>query len=499
MSFVTQTAPDASTFAASPPVINAEAVPVSRRDADAPLALGCVSPDGVSVLARLAEQLACGAVIPARWHGPTQPELKRARLARHSVMRPRSLIARRSGVAGTALVSSAGMFRRKLHRANPFQRGGSNAANAQPTIEQFANACVRETFAQRLPVWVLSGNDHRLDKMRRRRAEAISKRYIALNDATEVRWLLIDMDKPDAYVGEWNVRTHWRDCGVSEPNIIVVNPATGNGQYFYALGRPLTTASNNGRKEPLAWFYAIRRGMTRRLKADPGYGGGTARNPLFDGHEAVWSSAKPYSLKQLDAGLTKAEKARAAWHQANGIGTGRNATIFAALCGHGFGHFTKFKARGGTTAEWRAILAKLAAELNGEFPQPLDEGEVTDMVGRVSDWLWNEYQPRRTQANQIKAGRASAAKRKAAVAAALSVSVAGSRREQIEKVASALGVSLAWARRLSAKSIAESRVASIRDDEPWKLYGIARATYFRDLKSDRLKYRKPISVEAPTC
>ncbi len=385
--------------------------------------------------------------------------------------------------------------RRKTRRASPLERAENDAANAMLTKDEFATANVRDTFVQRLPVKVLSGNDHKLDKTYRRRADAITKRYIALNDDTEIRWMPFDMDKPKDYVGEWDVRTHWRDVGAPEPNVIVVNPATGNGKYLFALAKPITTLQNNGRSHPVAWFLAIRRGLTKRLQADLGYNGGTCRNPLYDGHEAVWSDAPAYTLKDLACDLTKDEMARVQrkTHGQGGTGVGRNATMFDALCEHGyFGRLTQFKTNGGTEDEWRVVLASAADEINGEFAADyagaLPDDEVEAMVDRVAVWHWHKYKPKRKVENQAKAGRVRGAKRRDEIEAVVASTEEAPRSTRIDKVMSDLGVSKERARRLTAKPRAKSALKQAL------AMGISRATYFRDQKAGRLATRKPIKV-----
>jgi hypothetical protein len=388
--------------------------------------------------------------------------------------------------------------RRKARRASYTERAENDAANVTLTMDEFAITSVHDTFMQRLPLKVLSGNDHKLDKTYRRRVEAITKRYIALNDDTELRWMLFDMDRPKDHVGPWDVRTWWRERGAPEPNVIVVNPETGNGKYLYALAKPITTTWNNGRKEIVQWFQAIRRGLTRRLRADTGYRGGTCRNPLFAGHEAVWSDRLAYTLADLNEGLTKEEKARefrtSETHGEGGSGMGRNATMFDALCQHGYGRVAQFKAGGGTESEWHAILASLAGQINTENgDDPLPGDEVNGLVGRVSRWHWNAYASQRKVENQAKAGRIRAEKRREAIDKVIDAvdTIEAPRAVKIEKVMTDLGVSKARAKKLTAAPRAEYVMAASSKLKDWELYGLPKATFYRWKKDGTLEKQFP--------
>jgi hypothetical protein len=424
-------------------------------------------------------------------HYKERSKIERLELARELMANPRAFGARH-GIKGCAnwlpdyVREDGATPRRKLRRASPRQRAENGGANRLLTRDEFANSSVQDTFVQRLPLKVLCGNHHALDKKRRRRFVAATKRFIAVNDATEIRWIAIDMDRPKGHVSPWSVRTWWRECGVTEPHVIVINPETGNGKYLYTLAAPVTTLKNNGRPRVVAYLEAVKRGLTERLKADKAYRGGTVRNPLFEGHEAVWSDAKAYTLADIAEGLTVEEMAlpRTGTAVPTAFSEGRNSAIFDSTRFFAYANVERFKSDGGTEAMWTEKLIVLAHATNEDFSLPLATKEVETISRKVAlKTFRHRKSSKRKPENQVKAAKAKSLKRRAVVALAKAeIGTASPRHVRVKALSEALKISSSQAKKLTSKPRKEYEKNSLSQLKPWVAEGVSRRTWYRRQK-----------------
>ena len=98
-----------------------------------------------------------------------------------------------------------------------------------------------------------------------------------------------------------------------------------------------------------------------RLKADPGYSGLIAKNPLSERWRTTWHAPFPYSLEQLNADLTQLDKQKL--RKEEYWGAGRNCTLFDELRVIAYRKVLHLKRQGAHQAIFRERLEKSATGL----------------------------------------------------------------------------------------------------------------------------------------
>jgi hypothetical protein len=265
------------------------------------------------------------------------------------------------------------------------------------------------------------------------RAQALLRRHLQFNGPGVLRWMMHDVDQPDAYFAH-------RDGNVPPPNVIIINPANGHAHAGYLLTTPVARHSA-ARLAPLHYFGAVERGIARRIGADRRYTGLMAKNPLHRDWRVEWRRDRPYCLEELADALFAADMAPDV-NITSTFGIGRNTTLFDELRHAAYSEARAFKRRGDHEA-FRFRLEDLAVTTNAMFPQPLPPSEVRATVRSVVRWTWKHFTDAGFARRQSALGRRGMAKR--------------------------------WADHIPLKQT-----------EPWAAEGISRATWYRQKRSKRL-------------
>ncbi len=236
------------------------------------------------------------------------------------------------------------------------------------------------------------------------RREALQKKYLQLNPAQWVAFLVFDIDRPMAVLAHEDAPTP-----LPPPNFAAVNDANGHAHLVYKLADPVLVESLHGvspRTAPMRRLAFVQRGLRHLLGADPGYSGLIAKNPLHpawrlvdDKNIGYWRGGA-YSLDQLSQYVPDDLKipSRAA---ANQEGVGRNVSLFDTLRQQAYTEIRPFWG-GRNMAAWERHCLLTAEGLNvtlfgsyraGENAGPLSYGEVAAVARSVAKWVWTHCTP----------------------------------------------------------------------------------------------------------
>lgn len=229
----------------------------------------------------------------------------------------------------------------------------------------------------------------------RSKKQAIKHRFIQPNHPCVIKWLVFDIDHPDALFT-------FIDTGLPRPQVIIKNPKNGHAHYAYRLTTPVGIGGNSSIRAE-SYLKAVRDALCEALGADTSYSGNLIKNPCYikdsaptpkkthwlnnnedegdrDEHETYLTGAKPsYTLAELADYLdleplypqTKQEPA-------NDSGYGRNCSLFEEL---------RHLAYQCKTKSFNAIVSYLkpiAEKMNQRFDVPLNPNEVKHIIRSIA-------------------------------------------------------------------------------------------------------------------
>jgi hypothetical protein len=218
---------------------------------------------------------------------------------------------------------------------------------------------------------------------------AESKRYIQPNEGHLKMWLVFDVDYQQAAAA-------WQDANLPAPTWIAQNPDNGHAHLAWGLEVPVNVKA---RIEPIRFAAAVEAAYSDALRADIGYSGLIAKNPLHRHWRVTWGPSGLYGLEQLaewvDLKAPRRKRAEA--------GLGRNCDLFDRLRAWSYKAVRAYWRPDGYTAWYDAVLAH--AERLNTFPVPLPYSEVKATAKSVAKWTWRRFTPSGFRASQ--AARAS--------------------------------------------------------------------------------------------
>lgn len=229
----------------------------------------------------------------------------------------------------------------------------------------------------------------------RSKKQAIKHRFIQPNHPCVIKWLVFDIDHPDALFT-------FIDTGLPKPQVIIKNPKNGHAHYAYRLTTPVGIGGNSSIRAE-SYLKAVRDALCEALGADTSYSGNLIKNPCYikdnaptpkkthwlnnnedegdrDEHETYLTGAQPsYTLAELADYLdleplypqTKQEPA-------NDSGYGRNCSLFEEL---------RHLAYQCKTKSFNAIvryLKPIAEKMNQRFDVPLNPNEVKHIIRSIA-------------------------------------------------------------------------------------------------------------------
>lgn len=204
----------------------------------------------------------------------------------------------------------------------------------------------------------------------RTKSHAIKHAYIQPNHPNVCRWLVFDIDDPQALFV-------FSDKGLPRPQIIIKNPENGHAHYAYKLTKPVGEGGKSSTKA-LKYLSSVQHALRLALGADRSYGGNLIKNPCHNAHMVYITGAKPsYSLAELSEHLDL--ESYQPQEPANDEGYGRNCAVFEHVR-----HKAYPIAQTHSYRELERILTAIAEEYNQRFDMPLMPNELKHIIRSIT-------------------------------------------------------------------------------------------------------------------
>lgn len=155
----------------------------------------------------------------------------------------------------------------------------------------------------------------------RHKPTAIKHAYIQPNHPAVIKWLVFDIDTPNALFA-------YHDNHLPRPQFIVRNPKNGHAHYCYRLTTEVGTWGKSSVKA-IEYLRAVYNALATALGADKGYSGNLIKNPYSSQHETYLTGAKPsYTLAELAEYLDLSTPSPSEPQADNDDFFSRNCTLF---------------------------------------------------------------------------------------------------------------------------------------------------------------------------
>lgn len=292
-------------------------------------------------------------------------------------------------------------------------------------------------FSERVPkVAYATDNFQEHGTWRMQRSKALSMPYVQANPERLVWWLVFDIDAPGGAHA-------WETENLPPPNFAAINPKNGHAHLFYGLLEPVTR-TDTARQAPLKYLAAIQHAYTKALKADRGYAGLLAKNPLHEKWHTAWFSPKLYEMGELSEWVTLPKFVP----RREVLGLGRNCTLFDELRKDAYKFVLEYKSAGATFPEWLGFLAGQVQAKNC-FPVSsggaLPEREAAAIAKSVAKWTWAKFSQSGLSEwqrdKQQRAAKSKRAKTQSAVMDAIKTLQSQGKAVSMNKVAKLIGTS----------------------------------------------------------
>lgn len=207
----------------------------------------------------------------------------------------------------------------------------------------------------------------------RTKAHAIRHGYIQPNFPDIVKWLVFDIDHPNALFA-------YHDLNLPRPQLIEQNPENGHAHYCYRLTEPVLLWGNAGEK-PIKYLRRVQKALNKALGSDPSYSGNLIKNPFSPRHNTYITGAKPsYTLDELASYLVlEYETADPIDPAQNDDHFGRNCATFEYTRHKAYPIADKYNQR----QLFTEVLA-IALEFNASFDVPMFENEVKHIAWSIA-------------------------------------------------------------------------------------------------------------------
>ena len=215
-----------------------------------------------------------------------------------------------------------------------------------------------ERFLRTLPGRPWCGNILAHGIAQKPRRLAVDYAHVQWNRETARKWLVFDLDRPDAVEA-------FDDAALPAPSFVIIKPSKGTAHYAYELEFP-EHITERSRDAPQRLLSVVERAYTLQLGADQGYAGFLAKTPYHPDWITPRYRDKPFQLRELAAHIDVdlvIKRARGAPE----MGVGRNCTIFEELRLIAYSEVRQFKREG---ADFPAYCNRLIAIAAGLTPIP---------------------------------------------------------------------------------------------------------------------------------
>lgn len=203
----------------------------------------------------------------------------------------------------------------------------------------------------------------------RSKSHAIKHAYIQPNHPEIIKWLVFDIDDPEALFA-------FHDKGLPRPQIIIKNPKNGHAHYAYKLTKPINKWHKASSK-PVEYLASVQKALRLALGADKSYSGNLIKNPCHALHHVYLTNAQPsYTLAELSEHLDL--EIYQPQEPANDEGYGRNCAVFNHVR-----HEAYPLAQTHSQRELERVLTAIAEEYNQRFDVPLFPNELKHIVRSI--------------------------------------------------------------------------------------------------------------------
>lgn len=206
----------------------------------------------------------------------------------------------------------------------------------------------------------------------RTKSQAIKHAYIQPNSPFKVKWLVFDVDDPNALFA-------FHDNDTPRPQLIIKNPSNGHAHYCFKLAFPIALMGETNQKA-VKYLDSVYNALKRKLGADMGYSGNLIKNPTHSDWQTYTAGANTqgYTLDEL-AEYLELNKPTTAPKVANDDYFGRNCAVFHATRHQAYAIAHKHD----YNTLLRAVLAIATAE-NAKFDSPMFPNEVHHIAKSIT-------------------------------------------------------------------------------------------------------------------
>lgn len=232
---------------------------------------------------------------------------------------------------------------------------------------------------------------------------ALNLSHIQFNGPTHRKWLIFDVDRPNAAID-------WYDASKAAPppNFTIKNPRNGHAHLIYGLKVPIRTA-DDGSYAALRYAAHVYNGLRQLLAADVGYTGLIAKNPIHDAWYTVEWRSELYTLNELDDNIPD-EAYRRAKKVDDCSGLGRNVMLFDDLRQWAYKTVREYW---NNRMAWEQAVFEEGLRVSRTFTNPLNDNEVKAIAKSVAKWTWKRITPTSFAKSQASRGRRKGARKRA--------------------------------------------------------------------------------------
>lgn len=206
----------------------------------------------------------------------------------------------------------------------------------------------------------------------RTKSHAIKHAYIQPNHPSICRWLVFDIDDPNALFAYY-------DNDLPPPQFIVKNELNGHAHVGFRITTEVGIGGNSSVKA-MQYLASVQQALRIALGADASYGGNLVKNPCYDSpsHQVyIIKGAQPsYSLAELAEYLDLQPVQQ---EPSNDSGYGRNVSVFDYVRQQAYQ-----LAQDHSYSELERVLTTIAEQYNQRFDVPLIANELKHIVRSIA-------------------------------------------------------------------------------------------------------------------
>lgn len=212
---------------------------------------------------------------------------------------------------------------------------------------------------------------------------AIECPWIQVNKESEIEWLVVDIDEP-------NAATLWQDEIAPTPNLVVINTDNGHAQYFYRLASPVYAWKRQRKNPAYRYLEAIYDGLNVLLKGDFACSlHSLKKNPCHSRWRVCELHKSAFELSVLAEYVELRPKYKRTNSVLCGGEYGRNCTLFHSL--RLWAYKNTHVAGSYSDSAWFQFVYEEAIERNS-FSHPLLLSEVRSISRSVADFVKYRYE-----------------------------------------------------------------------------------------------------------